>query len=386
VRPAELRRANEIPSKRVEWLMRPQIPFGKLTAIAGQMGQAKSVLTVYLAAAVTTAYGVNLDAPANVIMCSAEDDPEDTTVPRLIGAGADLERIAFPSGNTLDADELSNHCDELGDVALISIDPVSAFFAGKTDSWKSQDVRRALEPIRLLAQERQLAVVLIQHLNRRSDTNDALARIADSQGIPALARSVLIWGPSPDDPEGDQGTLKVLTRAKSNLARASSSLLFRIDETTIPGGITVPRLVLVGESNVRAEDITADPETRTRTDEAIRFLEEILAGGSMPAEDIKTAADEADITPKCLRIARERVCSSFRPEGNHGPYHWKLRRQNLGHPGAIRGIQEPWLPVDAQLALNAHTNLKQRIRDIGNLPENEADAAWQALEAEMANV
>jgi hypothetical protein len=381
---AVLRRANEITPKRVEWLMRPQIPFGKLTAIAGQMGQAKSVLTVYLAAAVTTADGVNLDAPANVLMCSAEDDPEDTTVPRLIGAGANLERIAFPGGNTLDADELSSHCDELGDVALISIDPVSAFFAGKTDSWKSQDVRRALEPIRLLAQERQLAVILIQHLNRRSDTNDALARIADSQGIPALARSVLIWGASPDDPEGDQGTLKVLTRAKSNLARASSSLLFRIDETTIPGGITVPRLVLVGESDVRAEDITADPETRTRTDEAIRFLEEILASGSMPAEDIKTAADEADITPKCLRIARERVCSSFRPEGNHGPYHWKLRRQNLGHSGAIRGIQEPWMSVDAQDALIAHANLKQRIRDIGKLPENQSDAAWQALEAEMA--
>jgi hypothetical protein len=225
--------------------------------------------------------------------------------------------------------------------------------------------------------------VLVQHLNRRSDTSEALSRIADSQGIPALARSVLIWGASPDDPEGDQGTLKVLTRAKSNLARASSSLLFRIEEITIAGGINVPRLILIGESDVRAEDITADPETRSRTDEAIRFLEEFLVDGHKPAEEIKTAANEADITPKCLRIARERVCSSFRPEGNHGPYHWQLRRQNVGHSGAFRGIQEPWMPVDAQDALVAHTTAKDVVRAIAALPESERDAAWEAAMREQ---
>ena len=51
-------------------------------------------------------------------------------------------------------------------------------------------------------------MVLVQHLNRRADAGDALARIADSQGIPQLARSVLIWGPDPSDPDGDRGATR----------------------------------------------------------------------------------------------------------------------------------------------------------------------------------
>jgi hypothetical protein len=183
-------------------------------------------------------------------------------------------------------------------------------------------------------------LVLVQHLNRRSDTDEALSRIADSQGIPALARSVLIWGSSPEDPDGERGDMKVLTRAESNLARASTALLFRISTVTIDGGIEAPALELIGESDARAEDLTADPETRSRTDEAIRWLTDYLAAGSQPSEAVKSAAAEAEITTKCLRVARERICVSFRPGGMSGPYHWKLRASDSGdgHSRAFTGI------------------------------------------------
>ena len=79
-------------------------------------------------------------------------------------------------------------CDELGDVKLITVDPIQAYLPASVNAWKGQDVRLALEPVRQLAADRAIAVVLVQHLNRRTD-GDPLARIADSQGIPQLARA-----------------------------------------------------------------------------------------------------------------------------------------------------------------------------------------------------
>jgi hypothetical protein len=124
-----------------------------------------------------------------------------------------------------------------GDVKLVTVDPVQAFLPAAVNSWKGQHVRLALEPVRQLAAERGIAIVLIQHVNRRSDS-DPLARIADSQGVPQLARSVMIWDPDPSDPEGDHGIRKVLTRAKGNLARGSTaSAMFTIVERTVAGGL-----------------------------------------------------------------------------------------------------------------------------------------------------
>jgi putative DNA primase/helicase len=335
----------------VDWLWHPYIPCGKLTAVAGNMGQAKSLFTVWTAAAVTAG---RLGEPGSAVMLSAEDDVEDTILPRLIAAGADLDRVVLPDDQELDPERIAGYCDELGDVKLITIDPLSAFFGSRVDSWKSQHVRRALEPIRRLAQDRAISVTLVQHLNR-GDSSDALARIADSQGIPALARSVLIWGASPSDPDGDKGVNKVLTVAKGNLARGIHSAEFHIEEITIPAGIQAPRLVYVGESNVRPEDITADQEARTQTDDAIVFLRDILADGAQEANVVKEAAREAGISDKCLRTARERIAKFHRPGGNHGPYVWELRTstnslRHSRHSGAFTGDHDP---VNAQVAQNA---------------------------------
>jgi len=197
-------RASSVAPRAVAWLWPPYVPFGKISVVAGQMGQAKSLFTAWLAAFTT---------PAGVIMLSAEDDPADTIRPGLKAVGADLDRVEIAADVTLDAERLAAMCDELGDVKLITVDPVQTYMPASVNAWKGQDVRLALEPVRQLAADRQLAVVLIQHLNRRAD-GDPLTRIADSQGVPQLARSVMICGPDPSDPEGDHGTHKVLTRGQ----------------------------------------------------------------------------------------------------------------------------------------------------------------------------
>jgi putative DNA primase/helicase len=246
---AAAKRASTVAPKAVRWLWEPYLPAGKISVIAGQMGQAKSLLTCWLAAYATTRAGV--------IMLSAEDDPEDTIRPRLEAAQASLNRVEISEEHTLNAAALAKTCDELGDVKLVTVDPVQAFLPAAVNGWKGQHVRLALEPVRQLAAERGIAIVLIQHVNRRSDS-DPLARIADSQGVPQLARSVMIWGPDPSDPEGDHGIRKVLTRAKGNLARGSTaSATFTIVERTVAGGMRAPALVRGDDVQLEAADVIA---------------------------------------------------------------------------------------------------------------------------------
>lgn len=292
-------RASSVVPRAVTWLWFPFIPIGKITVVAGAMGQAKSLLTCWLAAYATT--------NGAVIMLSAEDDPADTIRPRLEAAHASLERIEIAEDVTLDANRLAAMCDELGDVKLITIDPIQAYLPSTVNSWKGQDVRIALEPVRELAAERKIAIVLIQHLNRRTD-GDPLARIADSQGVPQLARSVLIWGPDPSDPEGDQGSRKVLTRAKGNLARSTGdSPTFQIVEHAVAGGLRAPALERGADVQVAADDVVADHETRTARDEAVDWLRDLLADGPITAKEVRQRARADGVSDRTLDRAKARL-------------------------------------------------------------------------------
>ena len=88
-----VQRASEIEAKPITWLWPNRIAIGKQTLIAGDPGLGKSQLTAFLAAVVTTGgdwpCGEGRAEKGRVIMFSAEDDAEDTIVPRLIAAGAD---------------------------------------------------------------------------------------------------------------------------------------------------------------------------------------------------------------------------------------------------------------------------------------------------------
>ncbi len=199
----------------VEYLIEPFLPLGKFTDVAGQMGQGKSLLTVRWAADVSAGTGC---APASVVMYAVEDDDEDTTLPRLVAAGADTDRVYVRHDETLDG--LADYCHELGDVRLVTVDPLTGFLPRGVDAFNTPQVRRFLRPVIELAREQRFAFVGVQHVNR-GNGGHALQRIADAQGFPQVARAVLIWGPAPEDAD-ECGSRKVLASAKLNLSTDSS--------------------------------------------------------------------------------------------------------------------------------------------------------------------
>lgn len=362
----------------VEWFLHPYLPAGKISVVAGQMGQAKSLLTAWLVAYATS-------QGRSAIMLSAEDDPEDTIRPRLEAAGADLERVEIATTATLNSVELGKLCDELGDVAVITVDPVSAYMPAGVNSWKGQDVRLALEPLRQLAMARGIAVVLVQHVNRRAD-GDPLARIADSQGIPQLARSVMIWGPDPSDPDGDYGPSKVLVRAKGNLApNNGTSATFTIVERHVTGGIAAPALVQGADARISADDVVADQETRTARDEAAEWLAALLADGPVAAKDAQRRARDEGISERTLRRAKValKVLSAPCREGeNIAGWMWSLPESSgytnghLGHVGHLGHLGSKAAKEANRAKVSTHIDAAQR--------PGESYEHWEArLEAEI---
>lgn len=334
-----------IEMRPVEYLLEPYLALGKLTDIAGQMGQGKTLLTELWAAAVTTTKGVNLHDPASVLMFAAEDDVADTIRPRIEAAGGDAERVYVRRDDSLDMAKINAYCEKIGDVRLLTVDPLTGFFPKGVDAWNTPQVRRYLRPLIELSERRHFAIASVQHINRRTDS-DPLSRIADAQGIPQVARVVLIWGPDPDDPDGDGGDQKVLATAKNNLSRDKQSSSFRIEGVRIAEDIFAPKLIYLGASSAEAGDLVADQEARSQTQDAVNWLSELLADGPILVEEAKKAAGDIGITPKCLRVARERIAIHGRPGGNSGPYVWTLKpsysgkRAFAGNQSKYGGIQE----------------------------------------------
>jgi hypothetical protein len=182
----------DIAARPVRWAWQDRIALGKITALAGRPKIGKGLLYSHLIAQVT--HGTldsDLDQPRDVILVTTEDDPGDTLKPRLMAAGADLERVSiFQMGSRdepvpfrvpQDAAELGCRVAET-QAALVVIDPLMEFVDGKVDSHKSQPVRQAIAALNQIAHDHGCAVLVIFHLNKGP------TRYCDTRAQPRLRR------------------------------------------------------------------------------------------------------------------------------------------------------------------------------------------------------
>lgn len=172
-------RMADVEPKPIVWLWPNRIPLGKITIFAGDPGLGKSFVTTDIAARVSQGSvwpgdDAGSDEPGSVLLLSAEDDPADTIRPRLDSAGANPALIFTIPGKRLpdgsldpfnlasDLSRLERRIQQLGNVRLIIIDPVTAYL-GETDDHKNGAIRSLMAPLSDLAARNNLAVVLVTH-------------------------------------------------------------------------------------------------------------------------------------------------------------------------------------------------------------------------------
>src|SRR5215212_3954620 len=300
---------SEVQAETVEWLWERRIPLGKITVLDGDPGLGKSVLTTDLAARATMGrampYGFRKRQPAGVVILSAEDGAGDTIRPRFDAAGGDPAKVVL-----LGTEETLGIPEDLGtieraikqvDAKLAIIDPVMAFMGEDVNSNSDKEVRRALTPVKQLAERLGGGGLIVRHLNKTPGGNH-LYRGGGSIGIIGAARVGLLVGPHPDDED-----LRVLAAQKSNLGPPPESLKYRIETAENDSA----RVSYEGTVEMKPQDLLKGPqdeEERSAADEARDFLRSVLAGGvRKESNSVKAEAKSLGISETTLKRVKRSI-------------------------------------------------------------------------------
>lgn len=115
------------------------------------------------------------------------------------------------------------------------------------------------------------------------------------------------------------GKRKALGIVKSNYAIPPPSLAF---SRPLDGPLAWHGKSPVGIEECFAEDVK---KSAPKTTEAVEWLAEFLKGGSRFANDVYTAAEQADISEGTLRIAKRKLnVETYKDTGPGGRWLWKL--------------------------------------------------------------
>ena len=295
-------RMSDVELTPVEWLWKPYLPFGKLSVLQGNPGEGKTYFAMHLAAACTNGKLLpNMERmePFNVIYQTAEDGLGDTVKPRLIEAGADLDRVLVIDDSDVQltlSDERIEKAIIENNARLVIIDPIQAYLGADVDMNRANEVRPIFMRLGQVAQRTGCAILLIGHLNKAAGMQ-SLQRGLGSIDIAAAVRSVMFIGKLKHDP-----TMRILTHEKSSLAPPGVSLAFSLGDE---GGFR-----WVGEYDITADEMLSgiEPQRKTKTQQAKDLICALLAGGKQVlSEDIDKAALERGIPGRTVRDAKREL-------------------------------------------------------------------------------
>lgn len=344
-RSLRLTNASDVRPRRVKWLLTNLIPVGTITVLAGDSGIGKSTLALSWAAAATKGDldGDFSETPSPVLIVSPEDDPAAVTRPRLEAAGADLHQARFVSVTShTQTGAVDGTVSLPGDLPLIElaiaqtgarliiVDPIASTLSGNLD--RREDVRASFDRLAVLAQQREVAILLIAH--NRKGMDRVRQRISGSAAITDAARSVLVIA------RDEETGRVVLSVDKSSYSKAEGlSLAYEICEVSLPtsGGdvVETTRAILCGESSISVAELyerqVEDVDRRKRRNPAQQYLLDFLEQQPQrqsPADEAIRQGQEAGFSEGHLQDARRRCKNpeiSTWKDGFSGGWIWGIQ-------------------------------------------------------------
>lgn len=287
--------------QQVQWLWGSYIPFGKLTIIQGDPGEGKTTLALRLAAACSTGNslpGMEPMEPFNVIYQSAEDGMGDTIKPRLMEAGANLDRVLSIVEDKKQLSLLDERIEKAireHNARLMILDPIQGYIGSRVDINRANEIRTVLKSVSSVAERTGCAIVLIGHLNKSSGSSSAYRGLG-SIDFRAAARSVLLIGRLKNEPN-----VRVIVHDKSSLAPEGKSLAFGLgDEEGFRW--------LDGYDGITSEELLCGFTTETKTAAAEELIRSMLTGGQeIVAENVFRAAEGKGISRRTVNEAKKAI-------------------------------------------------------------------------------
>lgn len=327
------------PASQPNWLAKGRIPRSAVSLLIGDEGIGKSLLWVWIVAAVTTGkplpeFCIPTRDPGHVILVCTEDDWSTTVRPRLEVAGADLAMITVictdrdGSGAPIFPRDIHLILEADPKPALVIVDAWLDTVPSSLSVRDPQQARQALHPWREVSTTTDSAVLLLCHTNRVASAN-ARDRYGATGELRKKARMTLYAQ------QDDQGHL-IVGPEKMNTAAPIPASVFTIKTAqhfapSPDSDGTVAVLAYIGESDRTAREHISDAYESQRgegddqnVDVWLRdFLAEGTAGKQLATEVYK-AADAAGYSKDKAKRAKARIgVKSTRPGGD-GPWYWEL--------------------------------------------------------------
>ena len=339
-------RASKVESKHVEWLVHNRIPKRFITVFAGRTGLGKSFVTCDLIARMTRGGEVpggngELFEAGGALLIS-EDPYEYVLVPRLLELKADLNKVSFMTWEAMasytlqDVAMLDRAWEEAGRPQLVGIDPPTNFL-GETDEHKNAEVRAVLKLISAWLVDRDVAVILITHVNKQTGKGvDAINRVMGSVAWMTSARIGHAFTQDPDDRDRC-----LWVPLKSNLGALGKGLAYRIVKT--------PDLATVewqGEVDTTADEAMAGEKGVPRRVVASQWLiERFREKREWESEALFDAARQEGVSRNAIFEAKSSLCLP-------------RARRNVGSDGSVTWtwwVPENWPPLEQPVQSSQET-------------------------------
>ena len=304
----------------------------------------------------------------SVIILNAEDVASRVLAPRLVAAGADMSRVhrlkpmvAVEGGHRVldlgvDLDAIKAKITQLrkqGEtVTLITIDPLNAYYGANIDGNNSADLRRLLTPLAEWADENQVTILVVAHLNKSNTTGNVLNRITGSHAVGAAARAAILVAPERGD-DGQETGRFLFMRGKINLTpRTVKNLAYRLvgKQVTMSDGSTEEHPVVVWDSEVAVTAMEAfDPSygKGNKQDRAEAFLLAALDEGRVTVKELQRMASERGLGWRTVEIAKAKlsVRSGHTGFGAKKIWYWRLRNKEAeeAHSDLNVYAEDQWL-------------------------------------------
>jgi archaellum biogenesis ATPase FlaH len=336
----------DVKAKPIEWFWDGRVPRGAVTIIDGDPGLGKSTLSIDLAARASRGYLMPPEPgpcqgaePEGVLLVNCEDDSARTIKPRLTAAGADMNWVHVLNGVQdrdgprdavfpLDVVALVDAIRQR-DIRLVIIDPIMGHLGSDVDAHKDQDVRRCMRALRDLAESTGIAIVLIRHLNK-CDGRPAIYRGGGSIGILGAARSALLVGRHPKEPE----TI-VVASTKSNLGPKPEALGFKLVSVG-----RVAKIEWTGAVDLEADELLANVRHKKpkKPEQCAEFIEDYLEEhGPTPSADLDKACEEAGFSERGMKGGRKLLGSRIKTDKASMGGGWVVSMAEDEGPAAVAG-------------------------------------------------
>jgi len=300
----------EIATVPVEFADKPFLQRNAFHLLAGAKAVGKGTWLAHIAARVTLG---EFGEERNVLyLALGEDSYEIDVRPRVQVSGGDLDRVHVYRGSMRLPDgaaEIQRKAEEVGNVGLIIVDPVS----GALTRTNTDEVKPALDALNNLAHHLSVIVIGVRNFSmkpeRRTEALSAILGSSDFVNVPRMVLSICH-----DDVDPDARHLHVLTGNRVKADRPG--IVLKIDGVVPPeGGEPVTRMTVVGESMKDPDELIGIRPSRTpresKTNDAKDTLLRILYDApdhAMPSDVLDSVvAEHTGLAAKTVRNLRREL-------------------------------------------------------------------------------